>query len=76
MVWNVKNKPAHGARKMLIRFAWWPVEIAGKMVWLQRYYQVFEYQVLPRLVIPLFKSYKSSVATTGAWELIEEKITL
>lgn len=54
MKWRLKPSPKIGDRKVVVRFAWLPVELFGYpkfKVWLQRYIEVYEYRYMGQIVV-------------------------
>lgn len=64
-----KPTPKEGDIREVVRFAFFPKWVGNDLVWLQRYFLVYEYRVRDRIL-----PYSSFVHSYGDWDLIEKRI--
>lgn len=71
-----KEKPKEGDLKIKKKFAWFPVWIGDKRIWLERYQRLYEWKVKKRADTPTIGKYVLPTVTGvwGEWELVGEKI--
>lgn len=68
-----KKTPQEGDYKIKRRFAWWPRRVQDKIIWLEKYNQVYEFRTRRRvLIFPGTGLIHQGV--WGGWDLITEQL--
>lgn len=68
----VKAKPKAGDIKEYRRFAWWPIKVGDKLIWLEYYIVVCKFIIRER--IHDFRQYGIMKVNGGGCDVIEEKL--
>lgn len=70
---KLKHEPEEGDYKIVKRFAWLPIKIENKLIWLERYKEIYQYKIRKRVICAL-QIYIYHEAVYGDWDLVTKKL--
>lgn len=67
----VVRKPQEGDIKTIKRFAWWPLKVENKLLWLEWYNEIWEYRLRKRVILARWIYHKG---IWSEWDFITKKL--